>query len=163
MMGYLFDGQPLTEVEQAEFLAHSEWGRQVLQRLGMRDVDLEKVYTLVSDWWAAHDGPPYSEQERMEARLHLEWLRSVLEKTARLQPGVTRGELKQLFTGGGGTYATVCRTYLYRTCSWIQVKVEFRIMGRPERDENGRVPFDEEDRDIITKISRPYLGGQIYD
>jgi hypothetical protein len=41
--------------------------------------------------------------------------------------------------------------------------VEFRPVGRPARDETGRVTLDEDGRDIIKTISRPYLEFSIMD
>ena len=50
-----------------------------------------------------------------------------------------------------------------RDCPYIKVDVEFEAVGRPARDRDGRVTLEEDRRDIITKISRPYLDWSIMD
>jgi hypothetical protein len=45
----------------------------------------------------------------------------------------------------------------YRDCSYFKIDVEFQAVGRPDRDENGRVTLVEGNEDIILKVSRPYL------
>jgi len=43
------------------------------------------------------------------------------------------------------------------TCKEDKVDVEFRAVGRADKDTDGRVTLVEDSRDIIVKISRPYL------
>ena len=38
-----------------------------------------------------------------------------------------------------------------------------KAVGRPNRDENGRVTLAEGDEDIILKVSRPYLQFSVMD
>ena len=46
---------------------------------------------------------------------------------------------------------------------YFKVDVEFQAVGRPDRDENGRVTLVEDSQDLILKISRPYLQFSIMD
>jgi hypothetical protein len=94
---------------------------------------------------------------------HTQWLGSVLRWTAEIKPGSTRNDLLKIYTTEGGLSTPLRRTYVLKGCRNIKVDVEFRPVGRPERDGEGRVIAIEDGRDIITKISQPYLGYGVYD
>jgi hypothetical protein len=55
------------------------------------------------------------------------------------------------------------RTFVSRDCPCFKVDVEFQAVGRPDRDGNGRVRLVEDGKDLILKISRPYLQFSIMD
>jgi hypothetical protein len=55
------------------------------------------------------------------------------------------------------------RTFVSRDCPYFKVDVEFQAVGRPDRDGNGRVTLVEDGKDLIFKISRPYLQFSIMD
>jgi hypothetical protein len=55
------------------------------------------------------------------------------------------------------------RTFVSRECPYFKVDIEFQAVGRPDRDEDGRVTTVEDNRDIILKISQPYLQFSIAD
>jgi hypothetical protein len=80
-----------------------------------------------------------------------------------IRPGVTREELMRVFRTEGGLSTGLHRTFVSRECPYFKVDVEFRAVGRPDRDSDGRVTLEEDARDIIVKISRPYLQFSIVD
>jgi hypothetical protein len=94
---------------------------------------------------------------------HIDWLTGVLSRMGRVGPGSTRKALLEVFTTEGGLSTGLRRTYVSRDCPYLKVDVEFEAVGRPDRDEDGRVTLVEDDQDIIVKISPPYLGGSIKD
>ena len=55
------------------------------------------------------------------------------------------------------------RRFVSQDCSYFKVDVEFKAVGRADRNDDGRVTLLEDPRDIITKISRPYLQFDIVD
>ena len=92
-----------------------------------------------------------------------EWVRDTLAKMESIRPGVTREELMRVFRTEGGLSTGLHRTFVSRECPYFKVDVEFRAVGRPDRDSDGRVTLEEDARDIIVKISRPYLQFSIGD
>jgi hypothetical protein len=80
-----------------------------------------------------------------------------------IQPGMTRRDLLEIFTTEGGLSTGLRRTYVSQECPYFKVDVEFEAVGRPSRDEEGRVTLVEDDRDVIVKISKPYLQFSIMD
>ncbi len=97
---------------------------------------------------------------------HAQWIGNVLRWTAEIKPGSTRSDLLKIYTTEGGLSTPSRRTYVLKGCPYVKVDVEFKLVGRPERDYEGRVTGIEDGRDIITKISKisqPYLGPGIYD
>jgi hypothetical protein len=55
------------------------------------------------------------------------------------------------------------RRFVSRDFPYFKVDVEFRAVGRSDRDSDGRVTLLEDSRDIIVKISQPYLQFSIAD
>ena len=94
---------------------------------------------------------------------HDMWVGQALKEMESIKPGMTRGELLKIFRTEGGLSTVLHRTFVSRDCSYFKVDVEFQAVGRPERDSSGRVTLEEDARDIITKISRPYLQFSITD
>jgi hypothetical protein len=92
-----------------------------------------------------------------------DWVRRALEKMETMRPGMTRGELLKVFRTEGGLSTGLHRTFVSRECPYFKVDVEFRAVGRPDRGSDGRVTLQEDERDIIVKISRPYLQYSIAD
>jgi len=93
----------------------------------------------------------------------MDWLTGVLDRMATIKPGTTRKALLEVFTTGGGLSTGLQCTYVSRDCPCFMVDVEFQAVGRPNRDEDGRVTLVEDDQDIIVKISMPYLGIPVKD
>jgi hypothetical protein len=88
---------------------------------------------------------------------------SVLRSAYTIKEGMTRGDLLKVYATEGGISTGTQRTYVLIGWRSIKVDVEFKPVGRPERDNEGRVTLVQDDRDVITKISRPYLGYGIAD
>ncbi len=80
-----------------------------------------------------------------------------------IMPGMTREALCRIFKTEGGLSTGLQRTFVSRDCPYFKVDVEFQAVGRPDRDENGRVTLAEDSSDLILKISRPYLQFSILD
>lgn len=94
---------------------------------------------------------------------HEVWVGHALEKMEVVKPGMTRDDLLKVFRNEGGLSTGLHRTYVSRDCAYFKVDVQFQAVGRPERDTDGRVTLAEDGRDIIVKISRPYLQFSIAD
>jgi hypothetical protein len=67
-----------------------------------------------------------------------------------VKPGMTRGNLLQVFTTEGGFSSRWERTYVSRDCRYFKVDVKFQPVDR-------QVTSTEDNRDVIGSISRPYL------
>lgn len=91
------------------------------------------------------------------------WIVSVIRETSKIKPGMTRADLLKIFGEEGGISTPLERTYVYKSCPYVKVRVEFSLFGRPERDSDGRVTSVEDARDIIKSISKPYLEYMIMD
>jgi hypothetical protein len=94
---------------------------------------------------------------------HVGWVEEVLTRMQTIKPGMTRRTLLSIFTTEGGLSTGLRRTYVSRDCPYFKVDVEFRAVGRPDRDESGRVTLIEADEDVILKVSTPYLQGSVMD
>jgi len=94
---------------------------------------------------------------------HVAWVAQALVQMEKVKPGMTRVDLLNIFTTEGGTHTPLRRTFVSRECPFFKVDVEFKAVGRPDRDANGRVTMVEDSQDIIVKISRPYLQFSITD
>jgi hypothetical protein len=91
------------------------------------------------------------------------WVAEVLQCMQTIKPGMTRKTLLTVFTTEGGLSTGLQRTFVSRDCPYFKIDVEFQAVGRPDRDENGRVTLVEGDEDIILKVSRPYLEFSVAD
>ncbi len=91
------------------------------------------------------------------------WISDSLREMKTIEVGKTRADLLKVFTTEGGLSTGLNRTYVYRQCPYIKVDVEFEAVGRSARDANGRVTLDEDNRDKIKSISKPYLEWSIMD
>jgi len=94
---------------------------------------------------------------------HVTWVAQTLQRMQTIRPGMARGDLLKVFTTEGGLSTGLQRTFVSRECPYFKVDVEFQAVGRPDRDEDGRVTMVEDSRDIILKISQPYLQFSIKD
>lgn len=94
---------------------------------------------------------------------HLAWVTQALERMETIKPGMTREDLLKVFRTEGGLSTGLRRTFVSQDCPYFKVDVEFEPIGRPDRDKDGRVSGVEDSRDIIVKVSRPYLQFSILD
>jgi hypothetical protein len=97
------------------------------------------------------------------AQSHEVWVTNALVKMESIKPGMTREDLLRVFTTEGGLSTGLHRTFVSRDCPNFKVDVEFKAVGRPDRDNEGRGTLDEDRRDIIVKLSRPYLQFSVAD
>ncbi len=94
---------------------------------------------------------------------HLTWVADALIRMHTIKPGMTRSDLLKVFTTEGGLSTGLQRTFVSRDCLYFKVDVEFEAVGRPNRDQEGRVTLIEDGRDIIVKMSKPYVEFAIAD
>ncbi len=95
------------------------------------------------------------------------WVADVLKRIQTIKPGMTREALLKLFTTEGGlafyTKQVERRTFVSRDCPYFKVDVELQAVDRSGHDRQRRVTFQEDPRDIIITISKPYLEFTIAD
>lgn len=94
---------------------------------------------------------------------HEVWLAQVLKKMETIKPGMTRQDLLAAFNTEGGLSTRLRRTFVSRDCPYCKVVVEFKSVARADRDNPGFVISPEDSRDIIIKISQPFLQFAIAD
>lgn len=104
-----------------------------------------------------------SQAQTKPSQEHVAWVLEVLTRMKTIKPGMTRKELLTVFTTEGGMYTGLWRTFVSRDCPYFKVNVEFEAVGRPGKDAEGRHTGVEDDRDVIVKISDPYLGYANFD
>lgn len=110
---------------------------------------------------AIHGSPQLGKPEVSQD--HVTWVAQALKRIQTIKPGMTREALLKVFATEGGISTGLQRTFVSRDCPYFKVDVEFRAVGRPDRDRDGRVTLVEGGQDIIVKISRPYLQFSIVD
>ena len=108
------------------------------------------------------EGTPQAVQGRFSED-HAAWVVKVLKRMETIKPGMTREALLTVFTTEGGISTGLQRRFVSRDCVYFKVDVEFQAVGRPSRDGDGRVTLVEDNRDVILKISRPYLQFSVAD
>ena len=101
--------------------------------------------------------------QRQSSQVHVAWVAEVLKRMQTIKPGMTRKTLLTAFTTEGGLSTGLQRTFVSRDCPHFKIDVEFQAVGRPNRDENGRVTLVEGKEDIILKVSTPYLQFSVMD
>jgi hypothetical protein len=106
---------------------------------------------------------------------HITWVGTVLARMQTIRPGMTRRALLRVFKTEGGVFQNSCtlgpngdrcrldRTFASRDCQYCKVDVEFEAVGLPIQDQYGRAVVKEDGRDIIVRMSRPYLEFMIID
>ncbi len=93
---------------------------------------------------------------------HEAWLAQVLEKMDSIKPGMTRAELLQIYQAEGGRRrglpsARLPRTFVSRDCPQFRIDVEFNSVAGPDDGNPSFATSVEDNRDIIVKMSKPYL------
>lgn len=79
-----------------------------------------------------------------------------------MRVGMARTHMEVMFARAGGAYVTratapLLGVYSFRECLFFKVDVEFQPVRKPERDISGSIWTPEDPKDVITKISNPYL------
>lgn len=113
----------------------------------------------------ASAGAQVSQNSYREAirQQHVTWVAESLKQMKAVKPGMTRADLLNVFETEGGLSTGLQRTYVYRECPYFKVDVEFDAVGRPARDDEGRVTLEERSEDTISRISGPYLEFSVVD
>lgn len=94
---------------------------------------------------------------------HIAWVSQTLKRMETIKPGMTRFDLLKVFRTEGGLSTVLRRTFVSQDCPYFKVDVEFKAVARPDSDNAGFVTLLEDNRDIIVKISKPYLQFSIGD
>jgi hypothetical protein len=90
-----------------------------------------------------------------EERTH--WIARLLRQIGKIEPGMRRKALLEIFTTEGGISTRHERTYVSVECPFIKVDVTFKATNI------GSDPFKEDPDDIIESISKPYLAWSMMD
>jgi len=85
-----------------------------------------------------------------EDQSHVKWVGDSLKEMETIKAGMTRADLLKVFMEEGGLSTRNSRNYVYRKCPLFKVTVEFKSVG----EQSG---FPEDPKDVITKISTPFL------
>lgn len=104
---------------------------------------------------AAEDGAQRAERQA--------WVGRVLERMLAVRPGMTRRQLVEVFTTEGGLSTRYQRTYVSRECVFFKVRVEFQAVGDAGAADGDRAWMEEDDGDVISKISEPFLEFSVAD
>jgi hypothetical protein len=94
---------------------------------------------------------------------HCAWLARVWERMQTVKTGMTRKTLLTVFSTEGGLSTGLRRTYVSQDCPYLKVDVDFKAVGRADRDQEGRVTLVEADDDVIVGISAPYMQLSVMD
>lgn len=84
-------------------------------------------------------------------RERTDWISSVLLRVERIQPGMHRKDLLELFATEGGVSTRTQRVYVLRECPYIKITVRFK------QGPNGANAWGESLDDVIESISEPFL------
>jgi hypothetical protein len=122
-----------------------------------------QLFSVIALWVSSSVRPTNHASQESCAQDHAVWVARSLEQMETIKSGMTRQDLLKTFTTEGGLSTGLHRTFVSRDCPYFKVDVEFKPVGRPDRDGNGRVTLEEDPRDIIVEISRPYLQFSIKD
>lgn len=91
------------------------------------------------------------------------WVADALKQMLTVKPGMTRAQLLTVFTTEGGLSTRLERTYVSRECPYFKVRVEFAAVAGAARDAQGRLSIEEDARDIVKSISKPFLEFSVVD
>ena len=127
------------------------------ERIVMRRINVIVVLLTAASAICAQESV-IAAQRRLEVdREKTKWVGNVIDTILALKPGMTRRDLLDIFMEEGGLSNRKRRTYVFKTCPYVKVDVEFAPVGNEED------LLDEAPQDKITKISRPYLQYTIAD
>jgi hypothetical protein len=107
--------------------------------------------------------PTHSASQEQGTQDHIAWVTHTLVKMETIKPGMIREDLLKVFKTEGGWSTALQRTFVSRDCPYFKVDVEFKPVPRPDRDNARFVTSVEDNRDIIVKVSKPYLQFSIMD
>jgi hypothetical protein len=85
------------------------------------------------------------------------WIGKALRQISKIQPGMRRKDLLEIFTTEGGLSTRTQRTYVFIECRYIKVTVGFKPVSSQSTG------LDDDPDDIIESISQPYLAWGVAD
>ena len=92
---------------------------------------------------------------------HEVWLTQLMGKMETIKPGMTRWDLLKVFRAEGErlTPTTGIRrsTFVSQDCPYFKIDVEFEPVARPDLGYGGLGFLPEDNRDVIIKVSKPYV------
>ena len=96
---------------------------------------------------------------------HIAWVAECLERMKSIQVGMARDQLMNVFTTQGGVYSARERQFVSRDCPYFKVNVKFdrSPAGEAMLREDESKWLVERDDDVITSITGPFLGYEIFD
>src|SRR5882762_10422446 len=140
-------------------LAHPQRGQTMIRRLF--------VFLLLSAiviGGSASVRPTKSANPEPCAQDHEVWLAHLMEKMETIKPGMTRWDVLKVFRAEGGLPApTPTPTGLQRgrfvsqDCPIFKIDVEFKPVARANLGYNLSGFLTEDNRDVIVKVSKPYV------
>ena len=112
--------------------------------------------------------PTQSANPESCAQDHETWLKQVLEKMETIKPGMTRLDLLHAYRAEGGPSRVkedglligLRQTYVRQDFPYFKIDVEFdpfEPSTRPPCVSCGLVRWGEDNRDVIVKVSKPYV------
>jgi|SRR5215470_8582849 len=90
-------------------------------------------------------------------RERTKWIAKALRQIGKVEPGMKRQDLLNIFTTEGGLSTRFQRTYVYTECPYIKVNVGFKPARQKETS------LEEDPDDIIESISQPFLAWSVMD
>jgi hypothetical protein len=128
-------------------------------------MERRRVFGLVAAGALAGPRPMQAARGQEQAdcpQSHQEWLAELMKRVLTIKPGMTRKALQAIFQTEGGLSTRAKRTYVFQDCPTFKVDVDFKPVEGSDQDAEGAWQ-DENDEDVIVKISAPYLGYAIMD
>jgi hypothetical protein len=101
--------------------------------------------------------PARSASQERTAQEHIAWVSHTLQKMETIKAGMMRLDLLKVFRTEGGLSTGLRQTFVSQDCPYFKVDVEFKAAARPDSDSAGFVTLLQDNRDIIVKVSKPYL------
>jgi hypothetical protein len=93
---------------------------------------------------------------------HEEWLAGLWKRMLTIKAGMTREKLLTVFQAEGGLSTAARRTYVFQDCPKFKVDVDFKPAEVTRHDDESAW-LVEDDKDVIVKISAPYLAYGVFD
>ena len=120
------------------------------------------LFSIIVIGTSAFVRPTHSASPEPCTQNHDVWLTHLLDKMEAIKPGMTRWDLLKVFRAEGGpprppTMGLRRSTFVSQDCPYFKIDVEFEPAARPDPGYGvgGFAPDD--NRDIILKVSKPYV------
>jgi hypothetical protein len=87
-----------------------------------------------------------------KSSIYKKWLEDRISEIQNITPGMTRGQVNQILLQEGGISTPSAASYTTIESPLLKVRIEFEA----QKDENGRLKFNENDK--VKAVLMPYLG-----